>query len=92
MKFSLNPKQYDDVSTLSDNDLICYCCDVEKQTIVKAIKFSGSRCYNDKSFRTKAQLVELCSNNVSIRNEPTAEVFRAKAQCLELCSNNVHIK
>ena len=38
MKFTIKPKIYDDVTTLSDNDLICYCCDTDKKTIVNSIK------------------------------------------------------
>jgi len=53
MKFSLNPKKYDDVTTLSDDDLICYCCDVDKQTIVKAIQ-NGSKTLQEIKATTMA--------------------------------------
>jgi len=58
MKFTTNPKIYDDVTTLSNYDLICYCCDTDKQTIIasieegnrtlKAIKETTSACTGDK--------------------------------------------
>ncbi|WP_292655894.1 (2Fe-2S)-binding protein [Nitratifractor sp.] len=38
MKFFAQPKRYDDVTTLSDEDLICYCIEVDKKTIVEAIR------------------------------------------------------
>ena len=38
MKFFTKIKKYDNVTTLDDNDLICYCVEVDKQTIAKAIK------------------------------------------------------
>ena len=38
MIFSTSKKRYDDVNTLQDNDLICYCIEVDKGTIVKAIQ------------------------------------------------------
>ena len=37
MNFSATKKDYADVSTLSDDDLICYCTKVDKKTIVDAI-------------------------------------------------------
>jgi NAD(P)H-nitrite reductase large subunit len=38
MKFSTKIKNFSDVTTLSSDDLICYCCDVNKQTIIASIK------------------------------------------------------
>ena len=38
MNFSATKKDYADVSTLSDDDLICYCTKVDKKNIVDAIK------------------------------------------------------
>ena len=38
MKFFAKAKVYDDVTTLDDSDLICYCCSVDKMTIVNATK------------------------------------------------------
>ena len=38
MKFTTVTKDYTDVTTLSDDDLICYCTKVDKKTIVDAIK------------------------------------------------------
>ena len=38
MKFTTVAKDYADVTTLSDDDLICYCTKVDKKTIVNAIK------------------------------------------------------
>ncbi len=61
MKFSLNPKQYDDVTTLSDHDLICYCCDVDKQTIVKAIE-NGSRTLKEIKSMTTACTGNECTS------------------------------
>jgi len=38
MKFSIITKNYADVNTLSDYDYICYCLEIDKKTIVDAIK------------------------------------------------------
>ena len=38
MKFFSQAKRYDDFTTLSDEDLICYCLQVDKGTIVEAIR------------------------------------------------------
>jgi len=37
MKFTTVAKDYADVTTLSDDDYICYCTEVDKKTIVNAI-------------------------------------------------------
>ena len=42
-------KKFDDVTTLNDNDLICYCCSIDKITIIDAI---------DKGATTLKQLKE----------------------------------
>ncbi len=36
--FHFSAKRYDDVTTLCGEDLICYCCEVDKKTIVAAIR------------------------------------------------------
>ena len=61
MKFSLNPKKYDDVTTLSDNDLICYCCDVDKQSILKAIQ-NGSQTLKEIKVTTTACTGDECAS------------------------------
>ena len=38
MIFITKDKRFDDVTTLEEDDLICYCCKVDKLTIVNAIK------------------------------------------------------
>ena len=38
MKFFIKAKVYNDITTLEDRDLICYCCKVDKLTIVDTIK------------------------------------------------------
>ena len=38
MIFTAKAKNFADVSTLDDDDLICYCLEVDKKTIVKAIE------------------------------------------------------
>ncbi len=51
-------KKYDDVRTLSDNDFICYCCKVDKRTIVSSIK--------NKKANTLAKIKEItgaCTGN-----------------------------
>ena len=53
MKFFANPKKFDDVTTLSDDDLICYCIKVDKKTIVKAI-YSGATTLKEIEELTKA--------------------------------------
>jgi len=42
MNFITTKKDYADVSTLSDNDYICYCTKVDKKTIVASIKNGAS--------------------------------------------------
>ena len=37
MNFTFSSKRYDDVKRLDDDDYICYCIEVTKATIVKAI-------------------------------------------------------
>lgn len=53
MKFFSKIKKYDDVTTLDDNDLICYCCKVEKITIINAIK-AGAKTLKDIKETTSA--------------------------------------
>ena len=58
MKFTTIAKDYADVTTLSDDDYICYCTKVDKKTIVdaihagattlKAIKETTTACTGDK--------------------------------------------
>jgi len=38
MIFRTTPKKYDDVTTLGDDDLICYCIGIDKKRIVDAVK------------------------------------------------------
>jgi len=53
VKRELSGKKYDDVTTLSDNDLICYCKEVDKKSIVKAIR-NGSLSLKDVKVATSA--------------------------------------
>jgi NAD(P)H-nitrite reductase large subunit len=60
MKFSTNLKKYDDVKTLSNDDLICYCCDIDKKTIVEAIQ-NGSRTLKEIKNATNACTGDECA-------------------------------
>jgi NAD(P)H-nitrite reductase large subunit len=60
MKFSTNIKKYDDVSTLGDDDLICYCCDVDKKTILDAIH-NGSSTLKEIKITTRACTGDECA-------------------------------
>jgi NAD(P)H-nitrite reductase large subunit len=60
MKFSTNLKKYDDVRTLNNDDLICYCCDIDKKTIVDAIE-NGSRTLKEIKKTTKACTGDECA-------------------------------
>jgi NAD(P)H-nitrite reductase large subunit len=56
----IKSKIYDDVRTLSNNDMICYCCSVDKQTIILAIK-NGNRTLRDIKNTTNACTGNECS-------------------------------
>jgi NAD(P)H-nitrite reductase large subunit len=60
MKFSTNLKKYDDRRTLGDSDLIYYCCDIDKKTIVEAIQ-NGSRTLKEIKITTKACTGDECA-------------------------------
>jgi len=53
MKFTTVAKDYADVTTLSDDDYICYCTEVDKKTIVNAIN-SGATTLKAIKERTTA--------------------------------------
>jgi NAD(P)H-nitrite reductase large subunit len=60
MIFSATQKKYDDVTTLSDNDLICYCVEVDKGTIVSAIH-NGATTLKEIKARTGACTGDMCA-------------------------------
>jgi NAD(P)H-nitrite reductase large subunit len=64
MKFSATQKRYDDVTTLSDNDLICYCVEVDKGTIANAIH-NGATTLKEIKTRTGA-----CTGNECTTKNP----------------------
>ena len=61
MKFFTKLKKWDDVTTLDDNNLICYCIKVDKKTIVNAIK-SGATTLKEIKEQTKACTGSDCKN------------------------------
>lgn len=52
MIFHTKAKNYADVTTLSDTDLICYCKNVDKKSIVEAIKLGATTLKNIKEQTT----------------------------------------
>jgi len=59
MIFSTNKKVYNDVNTLQDDDLICYCVKVNKGTIVQAIR-NGARTLQQIKETTQACTGDAC--------------------------------
>ena len=64
MIFTTKLKKYDDVTTLEDNDLICYCIEVSKGEIVNAIK-QGATTLKEIKANTKA-----CTGNECKEKNP----------------------
>lgn len=58
--FSAKKKDYADVSTLDDNDLICYCIGTDKKTIVDAIK-NGATTLKEIKAETQACTGDDCA-------------------------------
>jgi hypothetical protein len=77
MKFSTNLKKYDDVRTLSNDDLICYCCDVDKKTIIEAIQ-NGSRTLKEIKKTTKGNAVSPAFKNILCSIQPTVVVVNTQ--------------
>ena len=59
MQFFTKPKRYDEVTTLEDNDLICYCIEVSKGEIVNVIK-QGAKTLKEIKRLTKAYTGSEC--------------------------------
>jgi len=53
MQFTAQGKKYDDTDTLDNDDLICYCIEVDKKTIVTAIQ-NGAETLKEIRERTGA--------------------------------------
>jgi len=60
MNFSQNKKDYADVSTLDDSDLICYCTRIDKKTIVYAIT-DGAETLKEIRVQTNACTGDECA-------------------------------
>ncbi len=60
MIFSNKQKDYADVETLEDTDLICYCIEIDKRTIVEAIK-NGANTLSQIKDTTKACTGSKCA-------------------------------
>ena len=60
MMFTTKKKDYTDVTTLEDNDLICYCVKIDKITIVDAIK-NGADTLKDIKAQTTACTGDECA-------------------------------
>ena len=69
MIFTTKLKKYDDVTTLEDNDLICYCIEVSKGEIVNAIK-QGATTLKEIKATTKA-----CTGNECKEKNPQQAVL-----------------
>jgi len=61
VKFFGKPKKWDDVTTLDETDLICYCIEVDKETITNAIK-NGAIMLKTIKEQTKACTGSDCKN------------------------------
>ena len=61
MKFFSKPKKWDDVTTLDDTDLICYCIGIDKKTIINGIK-NGATTLKAIKEQTKACTGSDCKN------------------------------
>ncbi len=66
MKFFIQ-KDYTDVASLDDNDLICFCKEVDKKTIVNAIK-NGATTLKEIKETTAA-----CTGNECKTKNPTGK-------------------
>ncbi|ADV45807.1 (2Fe-2S)-binding protein [Nitratifractor salsuginis] len=64
MQFFTQPKRYDDVTTLSNEDLICYCVEVDKKSIVEAIKKGAS------TLKAIKEATAACTGNECARKNP----------------------
>ena len=84
MIFSATQKKYDDVTTLSDNDLICYCVEVDKGTIVSAIH-NGATTLKEIKARTGACTGDACATKNPNRRCCSKEI----KQLLEIERKNV---
>jgi len=60
MKFSTVAKNYADVNTLSNDDYICYCLEVDKRTIVEAIQ-NGTHSLKSIKEKTNACMGDACA-------------------------------
>jgi len=60
MIFSAKKKDYADVTTLDDDDLICYCVKIDKKTIVDAIK-NGATTLKEIKAKTTACTGDECA-------------------------------
>ena len=67
MKFTTVAKDYADVTTLNDGDLICYCTKVDKKTIVDAIKAGSNTLKSIKETTTACTGDECATLNPSKR-------------------------
>ena len=60
MKFVTKPKIYDDIRTLNSSDLICYCCNTDKQMIMNAIE-KGNKTLKEIKNSTGACMGDECA-------------------------------
>ena len=83
MNFSASKKDYTDVNTLSDDDLICYCTKVDKKTIVDAIKNGAN------SLKTIKEATTACTGDeCAIVNPNKRCCSKEIKQLLKLGENN----
>ena len=84
MKFFTKAKVYNDVTTLEDNDLICYCCNIDKLTIVNAIK-SGAT-----TLKAIKQSTNACTGNECKELNPNKRCCSKEIkELIKLETNNV---
>ncbi len=84
MKFFAQPKRYDDVTTLSDEDLICYCIEVDKKTILDAIRNGAT------TLSTIKETTGACTGNECKRLNPNGRCCSKEINALiQLEANDV---
>ena len=64
MKFFTKVKRFDDVTTLDESDLICYCIEVNKGTIVEAIRKGAN------TLKAIKETTRACTGNECAQKNP----------------------
>ena len=64
MIFSARPKRYDDITTLADDDWICYCIEVNKKSILEAIRNGAT------TLKAIKEVTRACTGNECAQKNP----------------------